>query len=145
MIAFQNSSLREYWPIILAGAILFVASLFLLPITDSYRSALEMCRQTLLCSESGTCGPSGALYTPRHCFRIRTVNGLSIDPANKRLRLFSENKVTRAWAIVNLFTIVVLVLYLGFDTALFLSESQGVKCICARSRIRRWIFCDLRL
>jgi hypothetical protein len=197
MIAFQNWSIREYLPIIIAGMFLFLPSLVLFPVTSSYPNALEMCRQTLLCSarispwgivtslfiydswanfvlyailviffiltqflisegerrkrqiflsvvmyiiaivvnlvwivlapSSGTYGPSGVLYAAWGVVSgFALFNGLSLDQVTRRLRIFSQNRVIRAWAVVNLFTIAVFVLYLGSDTSLFLSESRGV-------------------
>jgi uncharacterized membrane protein len=81
----------------------------------------------VLAPYSGSYGPSGVLYGAWGVVSgFALFNGLSLDPITRRLCIFSQNRVIRAWAIVNLFTIAMFVLYLGFDTSLFLSESQGV-------------------
>jgi membrane associated rhomboid family serine protease len=80
-----------------------------------------------LAPTNGTYGPSGALYAFWGLVSgFALFNGLSVDPERKRLRLFSKNIATRAWAAVNLFTTVCFVLYLGLDTSQFLSAGLGV-------------------
>ena len=49
VIILDRQSAGEYWPLILAGAVLFVPSLVLFPFTNAL-PPLQMCRTTLLCA-----------------------------------------------------------------------------------------------